>query len=149
MPPQMNTDDENSTIEDQYEYYEHFPNDDDVPVHQIYESDVPTISNKYRMIYSHLEALFGLPKQIEETSVGLKFIRLKSIETIRSLKELEQPTDYWDAFLVFLITSKLSTETLRHWEQSLSQSKLPSFEKLLKFLDTRWRSLSMTSMTFD
>lgn len=144
----MYSDEDNSSPENQY--YDNFTNNDAVPAHETYESEELGIShNKHRLIYSHLETLFELPKQIEETSVGLKFIRLKSIETICSLKALEQPTDYWDAFLVYIITSKLNTETLRHWDQSLSRSKLPTFEKLLKFLETRWRSLSMTSMTFD
>lgn len=147
MPPQMYSDDENATVESQYYLNENLP---EAPSHQTYESDMfANTHNKHRLIHSHLEALFGLPKQFEETSTGLKFIRLKSIEAIRSLKALEQSTEYWDAFLVYLITSKLSPKTLRHWEQSLSRSQLPSFQKLWKFLDTRWRSLSMTSMTFD
>lgn len=146
----MHSDNENSTVENQYNLNDNLADNYVVPAHQTNESNVvANFHNKHRLIHSHLEALFGLPKQIVESSAGLKFIQIKSIETIRSLKALEQPTEYWDAFLVFLITSKLNTETLRHWEQSLSRSKLPTFEKLLLFLDTRWRSLSMTSMTFD
>lgn len=67
-----------------------------------------------------------------------------SREAVRCLEALELPVKEWDAILVFVITGKLDPETHRQWELSLENpSELKEFEDLLKFLDSRWKSLKM------
>lgn len=67
-----------------------------------------------------------------------------SREAVRCLEALELPVKEWDAILVFVLTGKLDPETHRQWELSLENpSELKEFEDLLKFLDSRWKSLEM------
>lgn len=40
----------------------------------------------------------------------------------RSLEMLEQKTENWDTLLIFMITSKLDSWTLREWERHIADS---------------------------
>ncbi|CAG9134415.1 unnamed protein product [Plutella xylostella] len=64
---------------------------------------------------------------------------------LNALKNMEVQTDTWDLFIVYLVVSKLDTESMRQWEQHLSGSsiELPTWSELRDFLEARFRSLEM------
>ncbi|CAG9129402.1 unnamed protein product, partial [Plutella xylostella] len=64
---------------------------------------------------------------------------------LNALKNMEVQTDTWDLLIVYLVVSKLDTESMRQWEQHLSGSsiELPTWSELRDFLEARFRSLEM------
>lgn len=102
-------------------------------------------NNKRFIIDAHLKTLFNLPKQSAETASSLRLLRDKSAEILRCLNALEQPTQHWDTIIIYLLVSKFDKTTHRYWETSLNRQKLPTYNELLAFLDTRWQGLEMVS----
>lgn len=98
-------------------------------------------SNKRFIIDAHLKPLFNLPKHNTETATGLRLLRDKSAEILRCLNALEQPTQHWGTIIIYLLVSKFDKTTHRYWEMSLNRQKLPTYDELLAFLDTRWQGL--------
>ncbi|XP_026331312.1 uncharacterized protein LOC113238692, partial [Hyposmocoma kahamanoa] len=54
-------------------------------------------------------------------------------------------TSSWNVIIVFLVTSKLDTESMKQWEQHLNSfgSELPTWDQLREYLEYRFRSLEM------
>lgn len=58
---------------------------------------------------------------------------------------LKRPVDEWSDILVFVITQKLDTSTLKEWKMNLGSSNTyPSFQMFIEFLFTRVRARDAT-----
>lgn len=56
---------------------------------------------------------------------------------IRALKILKQPTDKWDAMLIYLISTKLKENISRAWEKEKARWDNPILQGMLEFLASR------------
>lgn len=117
-----------------------------------YEPAWELLTKRYKnnrlIINAHLKTLTSTPKLTQESAPALRNLLDTTTEALLSLKNLEVPTDQWDAIIVFLIEQKMDPESLKSWEQSRTDpGKTPSFEELTKFLETRFRALEMVSNT--
>lgn len=107
-------------------------------------------SNKRVIINSYLQRLMSLKTITNENSVFIKNLLDSTTECLSGLNGIGVNTESWDPIIIYLLTSKLDTETLRGWEQEISKyesERLPTFEELTKYLESRFRSLERIQST--
>lgn len=108
-----------------------------------WETLVNRFNNNRFIIDAHLKNIFNISQLQFESHLGLKLLRDKFQETVRSLAALDQPTQHWDTILIFLLVSKLDKDTHRQWELTLNRNEMPTFAQLIEFIDARWQCLEM------
>ncbi|KAL0871839.1 hypothetical protein ABMA27_004314 [Loxostege sticticalis] len=102
--------------------------------------------NKRLIVHNILHRLVAQKKLQIESAKSLKSLLDITMECLNSLKNLDVSTDSWDPLIVFLITQKFDNDSLRQWEEELSQlesSELPTMAMLEKFLSKRFKVLEM------
>ena len=97
------------------------------------------------LVDSHLNAIFGVQKATKDSAAEIKSMIGIVLQNTAALKALGRQVDLYEDWLVYLTVSKLSYETRKQWELSLTNDDLPTFEELVDFLTTRARSLEMLS----
>ena len=66
-------------------------------------------------------------------------------DSVRALKALKLPTDKWDHWLIFVLTSKLDNESIKLWRRECSQRVSGveiTFSNLTSFVNNRIYELS-------
>lgn len=94
-------------------------------------------SNKKLLIHNHIRAIFCVQSVTRESSKQIRHLIDTVNSHIRALKALEQPTEQWDAILIYLICTKLDITTARKWESKKGKDEMPRFDELLEFLKER------------
>lgn len=91
--------------------------------------------NKPReLIQAHLKLLFELPEITKDTPTNLRKLAESAQVHVNALKVLKQPTDTWDAILIYLLLKKLDKKTRRYWERTLENDELPTFQEFIDFI---------------
>lgn len=72
--------------------------------------------NKRTLINHHLTSLFNI-KPLSESERSLKFLIDHIRKNLRALDSLGQPTDKWDVLIIFMVSSKLDSNTRTKWEE--------------------------------
>lgn len=97
--------------------------------------------NKRLIIQSHLRSLFDMPS-INKTCHSELRKYLDTIQkNIRALKGLNEPVDYWDTILVFLLNLKLDLNSKKEWEMFSLKNNATSFNDFMNFLTERCQVL--------
>lgn len=91
--------------------------------------------NKKLIIQNNLKLLFNLEQIKKDTHTAIQRFLDEIIKIKESLKNYEQPTV--DTLLIYIVSSKLSATTRYQWEQLKPEAEFPTFDELLKFLETR------------
>ncbi|KAG7188080.1 hypothetical protein KM043_015930 [Ampulex compressa] len=99
--------------------------------------------NKRLIVHTHLRSIMELPSLAKENSAGLRQILDGALKHTRALKAMGRPVGYWDDCLVHIVAGKLDPVTYKEWEDTLSQSSLPSFSQLTEFLSHRCQVLEV------
>lgn len=87
--------------------------------------------NKNILINNHLKALVTVEKCSRESYKALRYLVDHMSKNLRALDTLGQPTDKWDALVLFIIASKLDPVSSTKWEEY--RSTLPDYHKLENF----------------
>ncbi|XP_055604840.1 uncharacterized protein LOC129753066 [Uranotaenia lowii] len=53
---------------------------------------------------------------------------------VKALGKLGEPIDHWDTLLIFILTNKLDSATIRAWEQDTRQKDEVKYDELIEFL---------------
>ncbi|XP_028179428.1 uncharacterized protein LOC114366684 [Ostrinia furnacalis] len=77
-------------------------------------------NNKRTLINHHLNALFSIKPLPRESERSLRFLVDHVTKNLRALATLGQPTDKWDVLIIFMLSSKLDSNTLGKWEEHRS-----------------------------
>lgn len=94
--------------------------------------------NKRVLINHHLNSLFNIKHLPNETERSLRFLVDHVTKNLRALSSLGQPTDKWDVLIIFMLSSKLDSQTLIKWEEYRNiLEDIPSLENFYKFLTDR------------
>lgn len=102
--------------------------------------------NSRLIINSHLKTLVSQPKLLKESAVGLRLLLDTTTECLQALKNLEVPTEHWDAIVVFLVEQRMDSDSFKSWEQTREKpEEVPTFAKLSIFLQSRFRTLEIVS----
>ncbi|XP_012540350.1 uncharacterized protein LOC105838944 [Monomorium pharaonis] len=106
------------------------------------------LKNKYDdqrfIVHSHLKAIVDLPVMNKKNASELRQIADGAVRHIQFLKALKRPTDSWDDLLIYLLISKLDTNTTREWQRSLVGDELLTFKAFLDFLVRQYKLLEST-----
>ena len=98
--------------------------------------------NKRVLVNVHLKRLLAQTKVTSDSAQAVKLLLDTTQECIAALNNLEINTESWDPILVHIIAQKMSPECVQLWEQSLSsKTNVPTFQELISFLDSRFRTL--------
>lgn len=102
---------------------------------------------KALIIHSHLSAIFEYPAMHKESHSDLRNLYDNVTKNLRSLKALGQPTEKWDALIIYIITSKMDAKTRKEWELYEKSDVIPSMDDINKFLKQRCEVLEKLSVT--
>lgn len=98
--------------------------------------------NKRLLVNSALQSLFSIKKLTNESASDIEYLYTSIMQVYRTLETLNRPIQAWDDILVFMITQRLDSESIKTWENCLGPSKEPpTWEQLRDFLLTRMLSL--------
>jgi len=89
------------------------------------------------IIQNHVQAMINFPCISKESHPSLRQLVDTTLQHIRTLKRLEQPTDSWDTLLIQLFIPKLDSSTRQEWESERADKELPRMENFINFLETR------------
>lgn len=70
-----------------------------------------------------MEGLFGITPITKSNCVNLRDMVDEIRTHLRSLQALEEPVEYWDTVLIFLITNKLDSATKDEWEKEIERNR--------------------------
>ncbi|XP_028158327.1 uncharacterized protein LOC114351347 [Ostrinia furnacalis] len=91
-------------------------------------------NNSRLLVNNHVQALFNVGNVSKESSASLRHLIDTINKNIRALKTLNEPTEYWDTLIVYMMSNKLDIVTSRNWEEY--RSTLPKSPSLSQFCQT-------------
>lgn len=96
-------------------------------------------NNKRLLINHHLSSLFNVHPLTGESDRSLRFLVDHVTKNLRALSSLGQPTDKWDTLIIYMLCTKLDSNTLVKWEEyrNTLDDDVPSLDKFQKFLTDR------------
>lgn len=96
-------------------------------------------NNKRILINHHLSSLLNIKHLPRESESSLRFLVDHVTKNLRALASLGQPTDKWDVLVIYILSSKLDSNTLLKWEEYRSNIKedVPTLDQFYKFLINR------------
>ncbi|XP_055591299.1 uncharacterized protein LOC129743341 [Uranotaenia lowii] len=98
--------------------------------------------NKRLLVDRHIAQLFHLKPLVRESGSALRTLLSDVTRNIRALANLELKLEpLSEQFLVFLVCARLDTRTRKDFELQFTDHSLPSWEKLLEYLQSRCRCL--------
>lgn len=100
-------------------------------------------ANKRAIVNTHIRKLLT-QRNADETSTSIRCLIDTTKDCINALKTQEIDISTWDAMLVYVVAQYVPKNSLNLWEQSLTGTGIPSFEDMLKFLETRFRALEFS-----
>lgn len=103
--------------------------------------------NNRELLFSILKRLTNQQALTSSSATSLRSLIDTTKECVRQLEVLAIPTQHWDAFLLYLLFSKIDPSSRELWEQSLPDTTIPSLSKMYDFLEQRARALAASSTT--
>lgn len=102
-------------------------------------------NNKRYNCNAILSNLFATKKIHVESANAVRYLLDTTSNSLKSLQNMGVDTSSWDAIIVFIVISRLDTESMRQWELHLNTlgDELPTWEQLQDYLEHRIRSLEM------
>lgn len=107
-------------------------------------------SNKRYNANEILKRLFAQKSLTSESAPAIKEMLDITSACLKSLMNLGIDTKSWDVIICHLIVSKLDYESRKQWEMEVSREtsdSFPTWDQLVRFLETRFRTLEMLSGT--
>lgn len=101
---------------------------------------------KYEASMKLLQKFFELPKLERASGYMLQKLCNSTHETVRQLRTLQYPVEYYDLFIVFAIHQRLDPDTSKAWELE-RPSDTPTIEQMLSFLDKQAKAAAFYSRT--
>lgn len=103
--------------------------------------------NKRELLGVLIDGILQLPKIKTESAEMLKQMHDTVYEAIMSIKNMGVGTENWDPLLCHILTRKLDTSTLIHYECQLDNVReLQPLSHLLKYLESRFMALQSANV---
>ncbi|KOC58845.1 hypothetical protein WH47_01707 [Habropoda laboriosa] len=92
--------------------------------------------------YHHVRSIYEIQSLAKESLPGLRNLIDNTNNNLLALKALGEPTEYWDTLIIYLVVSKLDTNTQREWERRMSSIQGNVFVRdLFGFLENHCKYL--------
>ncbi|XP_055590363.1 uncharacterized protein LOC129742486 [Uranotaenia lowii] len=85
--------------------------------------------------------LYNLPPLQHESAQDLNTLVDDFQRHVKALGKLGEPIEHWDTPLIFILTNKLDSATIRAWEQDTRQKDEVKYDELIEFLIHQVRML--------
>lgn len=106
--------------------------------------------NNRLLVQNHVKSLFTIPSITRESPTQIRKLIDTILRNLRALNSLNEPTNYWDTLIIYLIVSKLDCSTEREWEThkgnfnvSRDNDNSLKLDDLISFLKNRADMLEM------
>ncbi|XP_072398107.1 uncharacterized protein [Diabrotica undecimpunctata] len=103
--------------------------------------------NDQLLIHNHVKSLFNCEPVVKESAVSLRKLLDIITKNLRALEQLNQPTSERGTLLIYLISTKLDSITLREWESFKKNGERHTFEDFKEFIKSRADLLEMVNET--
>ncbi|XP_053698661.1 uncharacterized protein LOC128745608 [Sabethes cyaneus] len=100
--------------------------------------------NKYLLVKSYVEALFAVESMRKECHESLNKLIDEYERNLKMLEKVGEHPDDWSTILVFMLSSRLDSATMRNWETHRRSTNVPTYKELIEFL--RSHSLILQSV---
>uniref|UniRef100_A0A1B0BP90 Uncharacterized protein n=1 Tax=Glossina palpalis gambiensis TaxID=67801 RepID=A0A1B0BP90_9MUSC len=97
--------------------------------------------NKKIIGNQHIKQIFKHPKIIYANAADLRELIDHMNNHLIGLKNINRPVESWDGLMVYIITSKLESDTLNKWNEKAPIDRVPILSELLNFLKGRCQIL--------
>jgi hypothetical protein len=101
--------------------------------------------NTNRLINLHINALLDLKQVVKCTAPALRELISKTKQHVGALKNLEVPTEFWDAILIAILQRKIDSYSLRCYHLELKENTTHNLNLFLNFLAQRASALEMVA----
>lgn len=98
-------------------------------------------NNQSEIIYSLCKKILYQPHLKCESVSGLQLLLNTTMESVRSLKVMGQPTSKWDTLLVVSVVEKLDPDTRSEWAKTRTTTTPASYQDVNDFLEKHIRGL--------
>lgn len=104
--------------------------------------------NDRLLIFRHVKGIFNLETIQKPSAEKIRSMIDSLNKHLRCLKQLNEPTEYWDTLLIYLLSQKLDSSTTNVWEQKKSSlPENPTLTDFAKFLKERANFLETMQVT--
>jgi len=93
--------------------------------------------NRSLVIQSHIRSLLECPRIEEPSASALQELYSHVCTHVAALKALDQPVEFWDAWLITIVTGRLDKNTGHGWQLHQRNTELPKYADLESFLASR------------
>lgn len=93
------------------------------------------------LINHHIRTLINIPPIIKESHSNIKSLLMIINHNITVLKNLGEPTECWDSFIINLIYLKLDSRSKQKWDSKCLNLAKPRLKDLTEFLTNRYKLL--------
>lgn len=108
----------------------------------IYDALVRRYHNKRQLVNELMGKLFNLPKQSVETSAALRNMYDTVNECMAAIANLGVDTKNWDPLVVYILTKKLSKNTVLDYESKLlNVREIQSLCDFMKYIENRFMAI--------
>ncbi|XP_050360100.1 uncharacterized protein LOC126779937 isoform X1 [Nymphalis io] len=96
-------------------------------------------NNNRILVNNHIQALFDVESITNESSVSIRNLVDTINKNVRALTTLNQPTQYWDTLLIYIMSKKLDLKTSRDWEEHRNNTLKddPTLAQFCSFLNKK------------
>lgn len=101
--------------------------------------------NKKLVVKRYLDALFGIAAVKRETYDSLINLMDGFERNVSAIRKMEVNTDGWSVLLGHMLYSRLDASTQKQWEAHYRSVEVPTYEKILEFLNSHVMVLQATS----
>ncbi|CAG9130253.1 unnamed protein product [Plutella xylostella] len=103
-------------------------------------------NNKSKIVFQHISQLLDI-KPISKPNVQcLRTLISEAKQHVAALKNLGQPVEHWDAFLVCILSRKLDQLNSRAFYLEQSSPSVPTYTNFIKFLEARALALESSNV---
>lgn len=103
--------------------------------------------NKKIIVHRHIRAIFDYPIINSESYVALRQLFDNVNKHLHALNAMGEKTEFWDRFMIYIISSKFDISTKREWESSKYEGDLPTWQNMKLFLKNRCEILEKLEFT--
>lgn len=95
-------------------------------------------NNKRILANNHIRSLFNFECMTKESHKSIRYMVDYYSKNLRSLEELNEPVQFWDTLVIYIMSSKLDGATGRRWEEHRNSLELsPTLADFFEYLRNR------------